>query len=75
MVESAATVRARWVPMSVSRNRDMRASPLAESAFGGGGGEAAIAGAWGAAAAASGDGRRGVWAFRESEREAFDGSF
>jgi hypothetical protein len=63
MVESAATVRARWVPMSVSRNRDMRASPPAESAFAGGG-EAAIAGAWGAAAAASGEGRRGVWAFR-----------
>jgi hypothetical protein len=37
------------VPRSVSRNRDMRAPPRSESAFGGG--EAAIAGVWGAAAA------------------------
>ena len=51
MVESVATFRARWVPRSVSRNRDMWSPPPAESAFGGGGGgKAAIAGAWGAAA-------------------------
>jgi hypothetical protein len=40
MVESAATFRARWVPRSVSMNRDMRAPPRSESPFGGG--EAAI---------------------------------
>jgi hypothetical protein len=44
MVESAATFRARWVPRSVSRNRDMWAPPPAESDCGGGGDEAAIAG-------------------------------